>query len=68
MLIALQSVPLTQDPRFVIACIRACVWAGVEGRPFCLLPTDYERPEPLRFPPRRLCQTLRHHCDSPGLT
>jgi hypothetical protein len=37
MLIVMTSIPSAQDPRIVIACIRACVWAGVEGRPFCML-------------------------------
>ena len=37
MVIAVRQVPSTQDPRFVVACIRACVWAEVEGRPFCRL-------------------------------
>lgn len=37
MLIIVKSVPPTQDSRVVIACIRACVWAGIEGRPFCTL-------------------------------
>jgi hypothetical protein len=37
MLIRLTAVPPATDPRIVIACIRACVWADVEGRPFCVL-------------------------------
>jgi hypothetical protein len=37
MLIMMKSIPLAQDPRIVIACIRACIWADVEGRPFCTL-------------------------------
>ena len=37
MLIRLTSVPPDTDPRIVIAWIRACVWADVEGRPFCIL-------------------------------
>jgi hypothetical protein len=37
MFIIIRSVPSGQDSRIVIACIRACVWAGVEGRPFCML-------------------------------
>jgi hypothetical protein len=37
MLIIIRSLPSAQDPRIVIACIRACVWADVEGRPFCML-------------------------------
>jgi hypothetical protein len=37
MLILMKSVPPAQDARIVIACIRACVWAEVEGRPFCML-------------------------------
>jgi hypothetical protein len=38
MFIAMRTVPRTQDARLVIACIRACIWAAVEGRPFCPLP------------------------------
>jgi hypothetical protein len=38
MLITMRSVPLAQDSRIVIACIRACVWASIEDRPFCVLP------------------------------
>lgn len=34
MLITMRKVPQVQDPHIVIACIRACVWAHVEGRPF----------------------------------
>ena len=37
MFIVMKRVPSAQDPRIVVACIRACVWAGVEGRPFCML-------------------------------
>ena len=37
MFIAMRTVPRAQDARLVIACIRACVWAAVEGRPFCPL-------------------------------
>ncbi|WP_436825755.1 hypothetical protein [Variovorax sp. DT-64] len=40
MLIVMRTVPRTQDARLVIACIRACIWAAVEGRPFCLLRQD----------------------------
>lgn len=38
MLITLRSVPSEQDSRIVIACIRACIWASLEDRPFCVLP------------------------------
>lgn len=38
MLITVRSVPLEQDSRIVIACIRACIWASIEDRPFCVLP------------------------------
>ena len=38
MLITLRSLPLAQDSRIVIACIRACIWASLEDRPFCVLP------------------------------
>lgn len=38
MLIRLQSVPVSPDQHMIIAWIRACIWAGVEGRPFCRLP------------------------------
>ena len=37
MFIVMKSLPSAQDPRIVIACIRACVWADVEGRPFCMM-------------------------------
>jgi hypothetical protein len=37
MFILLKHVPPVLDPRVAIACIRACVWAKVEGRPFCPL-------------------------------
>lgn len=37
MLIMMKTVPAGQDPRIVIACIRACIWARVEGWPFSLL-------------------------------
>jgi hypothetical protein len=37
MFIVMRTVPPVQDTRLVIACIRACVWAAVEGRPFCPL-------------------------------
>ncbi|VTU34244.1 MULTISPECIES: hypothetical protein [unclassified Variovorax] len=37
MRIPIRTVPPTQDPGIVIECIRACVWATVEGRPFCAL-------------------------------
>ncbi len=37
MLIRLTCVPQATDSRIVIAWIRACVWADVEGRPFCVL-------------------------------
>jgi len=35
MFIQMRTVPQAQDARLVVACIRACVWATVEGRPFC---------------------------------
>ena len=38
MLIRLANVPAAPDPRLTVAWIRACVWADVEGRPFCRLP------------------------------
>ncbi|WP_258187257.1 hypothetical protein [Variovorax sp. WS11] len=37
MFIVMRTVPPVQDTRLVIACIRACVWAAIEGRPFCPL-------------------------------
>ncbi len=37
MLIVMKTLPRAKDSRVVIACIRACVWASVEGRPFCAL-------------------------------
>ena len=37
MLIVMKTLPRAQDSRVVIAWIRACIWAGVEGRPFCVL-------------------------------
>lgn len=38
MFIRLLAVPLAPDRRLVVAWIRACIWADVEGRPFCRLP------------------------------
>lgn len=37
MLISMRTLPQEQDPRVVIEWIRACVWAGIEGWPFCPL-------------------------------
>ena len=37
MLIAMHHLPPAQDQHIVIACLRACVWARIEGWPFCLL-------------------------------
>jgi len=37
MFIIMRRLPEGQDQHIVIACIRACIWAGVEGRPFCAL-------------------------------
>ena len=37
MLIMIDTVPSVQDRRVAIACIRACVWATIEGWPFCVL-------------------------------
>jgi hypothetical protein len=37
MLIPIKTVPVAQDPHIVLACIRACIWAGVEGWPYCVL-------------------------------
>lgn len=37
MSISITAVPTAPDERIVVACIRACIWADVEGRPFCLL-------------------------------
>ena len=37
MLIVLKSAPQVPDRSIIVACIRACVWASVEGRPFCVL-------------------------------
>jgi hypothetical protein len=37
MFIAMQQLPAAQDPHIVLACLRACVWARIEGWPFCLL-------------------------------
>lgn len=38
MFIRLAAVPAAPDRRLIIAWIRACIWADVEGRPFCRLP------------------------------
>jgi len=35
MLVSIRRVPAGEDPRIVIECIRACVWARIEGRRFC---------------------------------
>ncbi|WP_256856689.1 hypothetical protein [Variovorax sp. KK3] len=37
MFIVMKTVPCAPDAHLAIACIRACVWAVVEGRPFCPL-------------------------------
>lgn len=37
MLIKMTTVPQGQDPHVVVAWIRACIWAGIEGWPFCRL-------------------------------
>jgi hypothetical protein len=37
MLIKMTTVPQAQDPQMVVAWIRACIWAGIEGWPFCRL-------------------------------
>lgn len=37
MLIKMTTAPQGQDPHVVIAWIRACIWAGIEGWPFCPL-------------------------------
>ncbi|SCK61000.1 hypothetical protein VAR608DRAFT_6923 [Variovorax sp. HW608] len=37
MLIPMRTVPKWQDPQVVIEWIRACIWASVEGWPFCPL-------------------------------
>jgi len=37
MLIRMKTVPQSQDPQVVIECIRACIWASIEGWPFCRL-------------------------------
>jgi hypothetical protein len=37
MTIPMNAIPSGPDPRIVVAWIRACIWAGVEGRPFCPL-------------------------------
>jgi hypothetical protein len=37
MLVSIRSVPAGEDSRIVIECIRACVWARIEGRRFCPL-------------------------------
>ena len=37
MLIFLKRVPLAIRRDIVVACLRACIWARVEGRPFCLI-------------------------------
>ena len=37
MLIKMTTVPQGQDPQIVVAWIRACIWAGIEGWPFCTL-------------------------------
>jgi len=34
MVVMVNRLPLAQDPRIVIECIRACVWARIEGWPF----------------------------------
>ena len=37
MLIMIKTIPNTPDPRITVACIRACIWAGIEGWPYCVL-------------------------------
>jgi hypothetical protein len=37
MLIMIKTIPTVQDPRITIACIRACIWATIEGWPYCVL-------------------------------
>lgn len=37
MYIVMKSVPRMQDQRVVIAWIRACIWAEIEGWPYCTL-------------------------------
>jgi hypothetical protein len=37
MLILVKSAPREIRRDIVVACLRACVWARVEGRPFCLV-------------------------------
>jgi hypothetical protein len=37
MLVPINTAPLAQDPHIVLACIRACIWARIEGWPFCVM-------------------------------
>jgi hypothetical protein len=37
MLVCVSRAPKVPDPCVIICCIRACVWATIEGRPFCVL-------------------------------
>jgi hypothetical protein len=37
MLVSVNSVRKGPNPCIIICCIRACVWATIEGRPFCVL-------------------------------
>jgi len=66
MLISLMSLPLEQDPRVVVACIRACVWARIEERPFCFLPSESERVRTLRSPAVGLMTEARQYGGSPA--
>ena len=59
MLITLRSVPLAQDSRIVIACIRACIWASLEDRPFCVFPKA--RRDSMHRDPGELQQFVDEH-------
>ena len=37
MLIIIKTIPSMPDPRITVACIRACIWATIEGRPYCVM-------------------------------
>jgi hypothetical protein len=37
MFIYMRHLPAMPDRHICIACIRACIWARVEGRPYCEL-------------------------------
>jgi hypothetical protein len=37
MLIPMKTSPRREVPAVVVAWIRACIWAGIEGWPYCKL-------------------------------